>query len=122
MNSRAKGVRGERELSLFLTDAGFQAKRGVQFSQGKHGLTGADVECESLDFMHIEVKRVEASAVMYQWHDQASTDAKGKLPVVFHKRNGRRWLAILSAEDLLEIIRRSDLVDKADYKKAIESI
>jgi Holliday junction resolvase len=121
MNSRAKGARGERELSLFLTDAGFQAKRGVQFSQGKHGLTGADVICESLDFMHIEVKRVEAGNP-YNWHDQASTDAKGKLPVVFHKRNGRKWLAILSAEDLLEIIRRSDLVDKTDYKKAIESI
>lgn len=122
INARQKGARGERELALLLADAGFPAKRGVQFSQGKHGLTGADVECESLGFMHIEVKRVEASQVMYQWHDQAKTDSKGKLPVVFHKRNGRRWLAILSAEDLLDIIRRSDLVDGTDYKKAVESI
>ncbi len=120
LNSRDKGARGERELALLLADAGFPAKRGVQFSQGKHGLTGADVECESLDFMHIEVKRVEAGNP-YNWHDQAYADAKGKTPVVFHKRNGRKWLAILSATDLLDIIRRSDLVD-SNYKKAIESI
>lgn len=110
IRSRDKGARGERELALLLADNGFPAKRGVQFSQGKHGLTGADVECESLGFMHIEVKRVEAGNP-YNWHDQAKCDAKGKTAVVFHKRNGRRWLAILSAEDLLDIIRRSDLVD-----------
>jgi Holliday junction resolvase len=110
INGRQKGARGERELALFLTDHGFNAKRGVQFSQGKHGLTGADVICPGLSFMHIECKRVEAGSP-YGWHDQATTDAKGKTPVVFHKRNGRRWLAILSAEDFVEIVRRSDLPD-----------
>lgn len=122
INARQKGARGERELALLLADNGFPAKRGVQFSQGKHGLTGADVECESLGFMHIECKRVEAGNP-YNWYDQAFSDAykSQKTPVVFHKRNGRKWLAILSAEDLLDIIRRSDLVG-TDYKKAIESI
>lgn len=119
INSRSKGARGERELALLLADNGFPAKRGVQFSQGKYGLTGADVECESLDFMHIECKRVEAGNP-YNWHDQASTDAKGKTPVVFHKRNGRRWLAILSAEDFLNIVRRSDLVDNEQENGEIE--
>lgn len=121
INSRQKGARAERELALLLADAGFPAKRGVQFSQGKHGLTGADVECESLGFMHIECKRVEAGNP-YNWYDQAYADSKGKTPVVFHKRNGRKWLAILSAEHFLDIIRRSDLVDGTDYKKAVESI
>jgi hypothetical protein len=41
---------------------------------------------------------------------QAVTDAGSKIPVVAHKRNGRPWLCILTAEDLLTILRRSDLV------------
>jgi len=108
-NSRAKGARGERELASFLNDQGFPAKRGVQFSQGSHGLTAPDVICPSLSAFHIECKRVEAGN-LYNWHDQAATDAKGKTPVVFHKKNGRKWMVILAAEDFTEILRNTDLV------------
>jgi hypothetical protein len=41
---------------------------------------------------------------------QAATDAGSKIPVVAHKRNGRPWLCIITAEDFLTILRRSDLV------------
>ena len=107
INRRNKGARGERELALFLTDAGFPAKRGVQFSQGKHGLTGADVICPSLAFMHIECKRVEAGNP-YNWLSQAVRDAKQKIAAVFHKRNNHEWIVILRAEDFLHIIKESD--------------
>jgi Holliday junction resolvase len=120
-DSRAKGARGERELALFLTDAGFPAKRGVQFSQGKHGLTGADVLCEALDFMHIECKRVEKLS-LYEALSQALRDAGSKIATDWHKKNNHEWVVIIRAEDFLDIIRRSDLVDQADYKKAIETI
>jgi len=109
INGRQKGARGERELALFLTDAGFPAKRGVQFSQGKHGLTGADVLCESLGFLHVECKRVEAGNP-YNWIYQAIRDAKEKIATVFHKRNNHEWIVILRAEDFLNIIKQTDLV------------
>lgn len=109
MNSRAKGARGERELALFLTDQGFNAKRGVQFSQGKHGLTGADVACPSLPFLHIECKRVEAGNP-YVWLAQSLKDAREKIATVFHKRNNHEWIVILKADDFLAILKQTDLV------------
>jgi Holliday junction resolvase len=117
VNSRAKGCRGEREWRDQLREAGFlNARRGQQFSGGTDS---PDVVCPELPTIHFEVKRVEAGNP-YNWHDQATTDAGSKIPVVAHKRNGRRWLAILSAEDLLDIIRRSDLVDNSNDKGEIE--
>lgn len=110
INSRAKGARGERELAQFLTEQGFPAKRGVQFSQGKFGLTESDVVCDSLPLLHIEVKRVEAGNP-YNWLSQAVRDAKqGKLPVVFHKRNDHEWIVVLRAEDFIGVLRESSLV------------
>jgi len=109
INSRAKGARGERELASFLTEEGFPAKRGVQFSQGRFGLTGDDVICDSLP-LHIECKRVEAGNP-YTWLEQAVRDAKeGKIPTVFHKRNDHGWIVVLRAEDFISILRESSLV------------
>ena len=109
INSRAKGARGERELAQFLSDQGFPAKRGVQFSQGKFGLTESDVVCESLP-LHIECKRVEAGNP-YVWLDQARRDAKqGKIPVVFHKRNDCRWIVVIGADDFMSVLRESSLI------------
>jgi Holliday junction resolvase len=114
MNSRAKGCRGEREWRDQLREAGFlKARRGQQFSGGTDS---PDVVCPELPDVHFEVKRVE-SGNPYNWHDQAKCDAGNKIPVVAHKRNGRKWLAILSAEDLLDIIRRSDLVKETESEE-----
>jgi hypothetical protein len=125
MNSRAKGCRGEREWRDQLREAGFlKARRGQQFSGGTDS---PDVVCPELPDVHFEVKRVE-SGNPYNWHDQAKCDAGAKIPVVAHKRNGRRWLVILEAGHFLDILRRSDLCGSnvittvEDYKKAIESI
>jgi Holliday junction resolvase len=106
MNSRAKGCRGEREWRDQLREAGFPARRGQQFSGGSES---ADVVCPSLPEIHWEVKRVEAGS-LYNWHDQARADAGKKIPVVSHKRNGRRWMVILSGDDFLNILRRTDMV------------
>ena len=121
MNSRAKGARGERELALFLNDQGFPAKRGVQFSQGKHGLTGADIVCLPLDFLHIECKRVEAGN-LYIWLKQSIRDAKEKIATVFHKRNNEEWVVILRAEDFLHIVKQTDLIESEDFGEEIERV
>lgn len=112
INSRAKGARFERKFRDELREVGFCAYRGQQFS----GLKGnADVVCENLPTIHWEVKGTEAKCFL-DWLSQAERDASGggilphKTPVVAHKRKGRDWIAILPLKDLLEIIRRSDLV------------
>jgi Holliday junction resolvase len=116
MNSRAKGCRGEREWRDQLREAGFQARRGQQFSGGNES---PDVVCPSLPTIHWEVKRTETLSI-YTAMTQACTDAGKKIPVVAHKRNNRPWLCILSAEDFLTILRRSDLVASNNTAEASE--
>jgi len=101
MNSRDKGKRGELELAHWLTDHGYPAHRGQQFSGGNDS---PDVVCPALPF-HIECKRVEAGNP-YDWLAQATRDALGtnKTPVVFHRRNDREWVVVLTAEELLKLI------------------
>lgn len=101
MNSRDKGKRGELELSHFLTEHGFPARRGQQFSGSPDS---PDVICKSLPF-HFEVKRTECLS-LYPAMQQAVNDAgEGSVPLVAHRRNRREWLAILRLDDLLELLK-----------------
>jgi Holliday junction resolvase len=104
INSRAKGKAGELELAAFLRDRGLVARRGQQF---KGGSDSPDVVCDDLAHMHIECKRVEAGNP-YKWLAQARRDAAGKLPVVAHRRSRHEWLAILSLNDLLELLGHTE--------------
>ena len=107
VNSRAKGCRGERLWRDQLREAGFlKARRGQQFSGGTDS---PDVVCPELPTIHFEVKNVEAGNP-YNWHDQATADAGEKTPIVAHKRNGRKWLVIMSSDDFFDFIKRTDLV------------
>lgn len=107
--SREKGKRGERECAQFLREHGYDAKRGVQYHGGPDspdvvGLPGA----------HIEVKRTETLR-LYDALGQAEGDASGvEFPVVLHRRNGKKWVAILDAEDFLEIY--------ANHRRYIDSL
>lgn len=97
--SRDKGKRGERECAALLKAHGFEARRGQQFN-GSDG--SADVV--GLPGFHIEVKRTEALRI-YEAMGQAEADARdGETPLVLHRRNRKEWLAILKADDFLEMI------------------
>jgi len=103
INSRAKGQKGELELSHYLNEKGYSARRGQQFSGGADS---PDVICPSLPF-HIECKRVERLK-LYEALKQAMRDSEGgdKVPTVWHRKNREEWVVILRADDFL------DLVDK----------
>jgi hypothetical protein len=107
MNSRAKGCRGEREFRDVLREAGYcKAIRGQQFHGGPES---PDVNCPELPEIHFEVKRVEKGNP-HNWVDQCESDAKpNQYRVVAHKKNNKRWLAIMPMNDFLEIVRRSEL-------------
>jgi len=96
--SRRKGKNGELELSHFLTERGFPARRGQQYCGGPDS---PDVLCESLPF-HIEVKRTEALS-LYPTMEKAQQDAGDKPAIVFHRRNHRPWLIIMDAEQFLTL-------------------
>ena len=110
INSRAKGAAGERELSSWLRSKGIKARRGQQFSGG---VESPDIVAD-LPAWHIECKRVESLA-LYDALEQAKRDCSKRAsnlpkherltPVVFHRKNNKEWVAVLRAEDFIELVR-----------------
>lgn len=98
--SRDKGKRGEREVAKILQEHGYEARRGQQFC----GASG-DADVIGVPGLHIEVKRVEALE-LYKALEQSQRDARpGELPTIWHRKNERPWVVILTAEDFLKIWR-----------------
>ena len=101
INSRQKGKTGELELAHYLTDRGYPARRGQQYSGTE---TSADVVAEGLEDFHLECKRVEAGN-LYNWLDQAIRDSAGKkTPIVAHRKSRHEWVAVMRLDDLLNLI------------------
>ena len=100
MNSRQKGKRGELEFAAYLKLAGYEARRGQQFSGGKDS---PDV-VTNIPGVHFEVKRVDSGASPYAWLEQAELDSGEKIPVVAHRRNRKNWIAIIRMDDLLDLL------------------
>ena len=102
-HSRNKGKRGEREVAKIFRDAGYPARRSVQYN-GRPG-TAADVV--GVPGMHIEVKFVEKESVR-AWYKQAERDAAAspeqKKPVVVHRKSREPWLVTLSLEDFVRLL------------------
>lgn len=100
INSRNKGVVGEREWAAMLSSAGYEARRGQQFSGSSDS---PDVVCKELPF-HWEVKRVERLNIDIAM-DQAIRDSGDKIPVVAHRKNKKSWLITMQAESFFDLIK-----------------
>lgn len=97
INSRQKGAKGEREVAKLLSDRGYHCRRGQQFN----GLEGEDVV--GLDYMHIEVKRVQ-NLNLYNAYLQAKRDSKNNnRPLVFHRKNNQKWLVSMDFDTFIEL-------------------
>jgi len=83
-----------RELTRLL---GVPVTRSQQYKGGQHSadLIGAVG-------LHFEVKRTERLR-LYQAMEQAAKDAGENTPIVLHRRNGKRWLAIVYLDDIVEV-------------------
>ena len=100
INSRAKGVRGERELSNYLKEHGYDTRRGQQYC-GANG----DADVVGLDGFHIECKRVQALNID-KAYEQAESDSKeGEMPIVCHRKDRMKWKVTLSLDDFLKLIK-----------------
>ena len=97
--SRQKGKRGEREAAAELgAILGVEARRGVQYQGGPDS---PDVVLPGVP-IHVEAKRVEALNV-YKAIEQASADAGGKIPLVWHRRNGKPSVLIIETSRILDL-------------------
>ena len=97
INSKRKGAKGERELASKLRDYGYDCRRGQQYN----GLEGEDVV--GLDYIHCEVKRVQALN-LDEAMEQAKRDSKdNQLPAVFHRKNNKKWKVTMELADWIKL-------------------
>ena len=102
MNSRNKGKRGELEWAKEIIAAGYEARRGQQFS----GNPDSPDVVTNLPY-HFEVKRVERLNIT-QAMKQAEGECGDKPPIVAHRKNGEQWMVTMTAPTFFKLIRNSN--------------
>ena len=98
-NARRKGVAGEKEWTYVLRKQGYEARR----SQQHKGAKDAPDVLSTGPIRSWEVKRRES----FNLHDaveQARAEAEGVLCPVAHRKNDRRWLVTMDAEDFFRLV------------------
>ena len=102
-NSRAKGARGERELSKVLREWGYDTRRGQQYS-GANG----DADVVGLPNIHIECKRVEKLNLDKAMSQSICDARQGEVPVVMHRKDRHPWLVTMRLDEWMEFYERWD--------------
>ena len=99
--SRDKGKRGERELAKELRRIfNIEARRGRQYK----GTPDSPDVVTSIDELHFECKRVERLQ-LYPSLEQAASDSGDSLPILAHRKNGKKWIVALYLDDVPELCR-----------------
>lgn len=118
INSRRKGATGELEFAHKCEEYGFEDCYRTAQHTGK--LPEASADCVGLPGIHIEVKRVEKlnidNAVEQSVRD-AEIQNKGNIPVVFHRKNRKPWLATMTLDNWMKIYKSHIKQNNLDKKE-----
>lgn len=98
INSKKKGAAGEREFSKLCREHGYNTKRTQQYC-GSNG----DADVDGIPGLHIEVKRVEKLNVDTAMAQAVRDAREGEMPIVAHRKNGKKWLITMGAEDWFKV-------------------
>lgn len=106
INSKQKGKSGELEFAHECMKFGFEDVHRTAQTNGK--LEHSLADCEGLDGIHIEVKRVERLNIdeaMEQSIRDLKTKKEKKLPAVFHRKNRKPWKATMLFDDWVKLYK-----------------
>lgn len=106
INSKRKGKVGELEFAHECEKYGFNEVYRTAQTNGKLEQSLAD--CEGLEGIHIEVKRVEKLNIdeaIEQSVRDLTTKKEKKLPAVFHRKNRKKWKATMYLEDWMKLYK-----------------
>ena len=80
-----------------LREYGYNCRRGQQYN----GLEGEDIV--GLDYIHCEVKRVQALN-LEEAMEQAKRDSKdNQMPAVFHRKNNKKWKVTMELDSWIKL-------------------
>lgn len=106
INSKQKGKRGELEFTHECEKYDLNGVYRTAQTNGKLEQSLAD--CEGLEGIHIEVKRVEALNIdlaMEQSVRDLKTKKEKKLPAVFHRKNNKKWKCTMYFSDWVKLYK-----------------
>lgn len=106
INSKQKGKKGELEFAHECDKYGLTGVHRTAQTNGK--LEHSLADCEGLEGIHIEVKRVEKlniDVAMEQAERDLKTKKEKKLPAVFHRKNRKPWLVTMKFEDWVNLYK-----------------
>ena len=106
INSKQKGKAGELEFSHECEKYGFTDVHRTAQTNGK--LENSLADCEGLEGIHVEVKRVEKINIdlaMEQAIRDLETKKEKRIPVVFHRKNRKPWKATMLFEDWVKMYK-----------------
>jgi len=104
INVRKKGKVGELEFVSLLVEKGYEARRSGN-QAGDRGQAAIFPDIIDNSPFAWEVKRVEGGINPYKMIEQSEKNAGDKIPAVAYRKNGKRWLAVVYVENLLELIK-----------------
>lgn len=107
-SSKAKGRGGQQEIRDKLREA-FPDLEEDDIKSAIMGEGGADIQLSPAAFrripLSVEVKRRKSPLkTLHDWLDQAKGHTTGK-PVVFYRADRGQWVAILPADDYIELLK-----------------
>lgn len=111
--AKAKGRTGQNEIVKLLKEAFPQLREGDILGRTM-GDGGEDIilspAAKDLIPLAIEVKRRKSGLkTIYDWVDQASAHVKTtEMPVVFCRTDRNKWLAIVPADDYIELLKENN--------------
>ena len=98
-NAKRKGAAGEIEaakaLNAVLPHA--KARRAQQYAGHE---TAADLVCEGLDGVMVEVKRRQQMNIHKVMSESVQHCTDGVLPMILHRKDNEQWLLTIRLEDL----------------------
>ena len=106
INSKKKGSKGELEFAHECEKYGLNGVHRTAQTNGK--LEHSLADCEGLEGIHIEVKRVErlnVTEAMEQAERDLKTKKEQRIPIVFHRKNRKPWLATAKFEDWVKFYK-----------------
>lgn len=110
-SQRDKGANAEREVAKIIQAHGFRARRGQVFNHEPDIVTDMP--------FHIEVKRQEKTE-LGKWFMQSQEAAKGKIPIVVHRKSREPWMVTMRFEEWLDNICPHYEGDFADIEEIAE--